>query len=100
MSQSSSSSSSSRRAQMAGAQPGVHALQLKRVSVTESLRTGDKFIKWDDVSNIFSPDPEQPSLSLTPHRLDYSRSALYVSYIRMCVCLCGFSIETKISLYS
>uniref|UniRef100_A0A8C1U3C9 Phosphoinositide phospholipase C n=1 Tax=Cyprinus carpio TaxID=7962 RepID=A0A8C1U3C9_CYPCA len=37
---------------MAGAQPGVHALQLKRVSVPESLRTGDKFIKWDDVSNM------------------------------------------------
>ncbi|KAI2652388.1 1-phosphatidylinositol 4,5-bisphosphate phosphodiesterase beta-1 [Labeo rohita] len=45
---------------MAGAQPGVHALQLKRVSVPESLRTGDKFIKWDDVSTIhgkFSPVP-------------------------------------------
>uniref|UniRef100_A0A8C1UBH9 Phosphoinositide phospholipase C n=1 Tax=Cyprinus carpio TaxID=7962 RepID=A0A8C1UBH9_CYPCA len=37
---------------MAGAQPGVHALQLRRVSVTESLRTGDKFIKWDDVSSM------------------------------------------------
>uniref|UniRef100_A0A8C1M9J1 Phosphoinositide phospholipase C n=1 Tax=Cyprinus carpio TaxID=7962 RepID=A0A8C1M9J1_CYPCA len=45
---------------MAGAQPGVHALQLRRVSVTESLRTGDKFIKWDDVSSMhveFSPFP-------------------------------------------
>lgn len=45
---------------MAGAQPGVHALQLKRVSVPEKLKTGDKFMKWDDVSNIdgkFSPFP-------------------------------------------
>uniref|UniRef100_A0A673LQY2 1-phosphatidylinositol 4,5-bisphosphate phosphodiesterase n=1 Tax=Sinocyclocheilus rhinocerous TaxID=307959 RepID=A0A673LQY2_9TELE len=40
---------------MAGAQPGVHALQLKRVSVTESLRTGDKFIKWDDDCTTVTP---------------------------------------------
>uniref|UniRef100_A0A7N8X4H2 Phosphoinositide phospholipase C n=1 Tax=Mastacembelus armatus TaxID=205130 RepID=A0A7N8X4H2_9TELE len=47
---------------MAGAQPGVHALQLKPVSVPESLRKGNKFMKWDDVSNderdlqcVFSP---------------------------------------------
>jgi hypothetical protein len=37
---------------MAGAQPGVHALQLKPVSVSESLRKGSKFMKWDDVSII------------------------------------------------
>lgn len=36
---------------MAGAQPGVHALQLKPVSVPESLKKGNKFMKWDDVSN-------------------------------------------------
>uniref|UniRef100_A0A8D3E916 Phosphoinositide phospholipase C n=1 Tax=Scophthalmus maximus TaxID=52904 RepID=A0A8D3E916_SCOMX len=36
---------------MAGAQPGVHALQLKPVSVPESLGKGNKFMKWDDVSN-------------------------------------------------
>lgn len=35
---------------MAGAQPGVHALQLKPVSVPDSLRRGNKFMKWDDVS--------------------------------------------------
>uniref|UniRef100_A0A8C2G0H3 Phosphoinositide phospholipase C n=1 Tax=Cyprinus carpio TaxID=7962 RepID=A0A8C2G0H3_CYPCA len=40
---------------MAGAQPGVHALQLRRVSVTESLRTGDKFIKWDDDCTTVTP---------------------------------------------
>lgn len=35
---------------MAGAQPGVHALQLKPVCVPECLRRGNKFMKWDDVS--------------------------------------------------
>ncbi|XP_062324047.1 1-phosphatidylinositol 4,5-bisphosphate phosphodiesterase beta-1 [Osmerus eperlanus] len=40
---------------MAGAQPGVHALQLKPVSVPESLRKGNKFMKWDDDST--SPTP-------------------------------------------
>uniref|UniRef100_A0A9J8AIJ3 1-phosphatidylinositol 4,5-bisphosphate phosphodiesterase n=1 Tax=Cyprinus carpio carpio TaxID=630221 RepID=A0A9J8AIJ3_CYPCA len=44
-----------RTCQMAGAQPGVHALQLKRVSVPESLRTGDKFIKWDDDCTTVTP---------------------------------------------
>ena len=36
--------------EMAGAQPGVHALQLKPVSVSENLKRGSKFMKWDDVS--------------------------------------------------
>uniref|UniRef100_A0A8C5B4Y2 1-phosphatidylinositol 4,5-bisphosphate phosphodiesterase n=1 Tax=Gadus morhua TaxID=8049 RepID=A0A8C5B4Y2_GADMO len=35
---------------MAGAQPGVHALQLKPVSVPESLKKGNTFMKWDDDS--------------------------------------------------
>ncbi|TSL40995.1 1-phosphatidylinositol 4,5-bisphosphate phosphodiesterase beta-1 [Bagarius yarrelli] len=35
---------------MAGAKPGVHALQLKPVSVHEILKGGSKFIKWDEVS--------------------------------------------------
>lgn len=34
---------------MAGAKPGVHALQLKPVSVHEDLKRGGKFIKWDEV---------------------------------------------------
>uniref|UniRef100_A0A3Q3LV86 Phosphoinositide phospholipase C n=1 Tax=Mastacembelus armatus TaxID=205130 RepID=A0A3Q3LV86_9TELE len=34
---------------MAGAKPGVHALQLKPVSVHEALKSGGKFIKWDEV---------------------------------------------------
>uniref|UniRef100_A0A8C9VAF7 Phosphoinositide phospholipase C n=1 Tax=Scleropages formosus TaxID=113540 RepID=A0A8C9VAF7_SCLFO len=41
---------------MAGAQPGVHALQLKPVSVPESLRKGSKFMKWDDVSTVTETD--------------------------------------------
>lgn len=35
---------------MAGAQPGVHALQLKPVCVSDSLKKGTKFVKWEDVS--------------------------------------------------
>uniref|UniRef100_A0A7N6ADB8 1-phosphatidylinositol 4,5-bisphosphate phosphodiesterase n=1 Tax=Anabas testudineus TaxID=64144 RepID=A0A7N6ADB8_ANATE len=34
---------------MAGAKPGVHALQLKPVSVHPELQRGGKFIKWDEV---------------------------------------------------
>lgn len=36
---------------MAGAQPGVHALQLKPVCVPESLKKGSRFMKWDEVSH-------------------------------------------------
>ncbi|XP_051987895.1 1-phosphatidylinositol 4,5-bisphosphate phosphodiesterase beta-3-like isoform X2 [Xyrauchen texanus] len=36
---------------MAGAKPGVHALQLKPVSVHEVLKKGSKFIKWDEEPN-------------------------------------------------
>uniref|UniRef100_A0A674CH34 Phosphoinositide phospholipase C n=1 Tax=Salmo trutta TaxID=8032 RepID=A0A674CH34_SALTR len=36
---------------MAGAKPGVHALQLKPVSVHDILKRGSKFIKWDEVSS-------------------------------------------------
>uniref|UniRef100_A0AAX7W2B7 Phosphoinositide phospholipase C n=1 Tax=Astatotilapia calliptera TaxID=8154 RepID=A0AAX7W2B7_ASTCA len=34
---------------MAGAKPGVHALQLKPVAVHEELKKGGKFVKWDEV---------------------------------------------------
>uniref|UniRef100_A0A8B9K086 Phosphoinositide phospholipase C n=1 Tax=Astyanax mexicanus TaxID=7994 RepID=A0A8B9K086_ASTMX len=34
---------------MAGAKPGVHALQLKPVVVHEVLKRGSKFIKWDEL---------------------------------------------------
>lgn len=33
---------------MAGARPGVHALQLEPPAVGETLRRGSKFIKWDE----------------------------------------------------
>ncbi len=39
---------------MAGAKPGVHALQLKPVSVHEVLKRGSKFAKWDEV-RIYRP---------------------------------------------
>lgn len=35
---------------MAGAQPGVPALQLQPVRVSDGLKRGVKFVKWDDVS--------------------------------------------------
>lgn len=38
---------------MAGAKPGVHALQLKPVSVPDFLKKGGKFIKWDEVSDDY-----------------------------------------------
>ncbi|XP_056099516.1 1-phosphatidylinositol 4,5-bisphosphate phosphodiesterase beta-3 isoform X2 [Rhinichthys klamathensis goyatoka] len=37
---------------MAGAKPGVHALQLKPVSVHEVLKRGSKFIKWEEDPSI------------------------------------------------
>ncbi|KAM6365684.1 1-phosphatidylinositol 4,5-bisphosphate phosphodiesterase beta-1 [Alca torda] len=37
---------------MAGAQPGVHALQLKPVCVSDNLKKGIKFVKWDDDSTV------------------------------------------------
>ncbi|KAF6738250.1 1-phosphatidylinositol 4,5-bisphosphate phosphodiesterase beta-3 [Oryzias melastigma] len=40
---------------MAGAKPGVHALQLKPISVHEELKRGGKFIKWDEDPNSGSP---------------------------------------------
>ncbi|XP_077444805.1 1-phosphatidylinositol 4,5-bisphosphate phosphodiesterase beta-3 [Stigmatopora argus] len=40
---------------MAGAKPGVHALQLKPVCVHEALKKGGKFIKWDEEPSGASP---------------------------------------------
>ncbi|KAM4714875.1 1-phosphatidylinositol 4,5-bisphosphate phosphodiesterase beta-3 [Anableps anableps] len=36
---------------MAGAKPGVHALQLKPVVVHEELKKGSKFVRWEEDSN-------------------------------------------------
>lgn len=43
---------------MAGARPGVHALQLEPPTVVETLRRGSKFIKWDEV-NVAAPRAAQ-----------------------------------------
>ncbi|KYO23765.1 1-phosphatidylinositol 4,5-bisphosphate phosphodiesterase beta-1-like [Alligator mississippiensis] len=40
---------------MAGAQPGVHALQLQPVRVSDGLKKGTKFVKWDDDSTVVTP---------------------------------------------
>ncbi|KAJ8341765.1 hypothetical protein SKAU_G00340560 [Synaphobranchus kaupii] len=40
---------------MAGAQPGVHALQLEPVSVPEGLKKGSRFMRWDDDSSAVTP---------------------------------------------
>jgi len=37
---------------MAGAQPGVHAVQLKTLSVPDALKKGNKFIKWEEVRRL------------------------------------------------
>uniref|UniRef100_A0A7N8YKX1 1-phosphatidylinositol 4,5-bisphosphate phosphodiesterase n=1 Tax=Mastacembelus armatus TaxID=205130 RepID=A0A7N8YKX1_9TELE len=49
---------------MAGAKPGVHALQLKPVSVHEALKSGGKFIKWDEEPS--SGNPTQVTLKVDP----------------------------------
>lgn len=69
---------------MAGAQPGVHALQLKPVSVPESLRRGNKFMKWDDVSKTGV---------LFPLLVQGVIGQLYTTMcIRQSVCLCNSSL--------
>uniref|UniRef100_A0A9J8CSI3 Phosphoinositide phospholipase C n=1 Tax=Cyprinus carpio carpio TaxID=630221 RepID=A0A9J8CSI3_CYPCA len=55
---------------MAGAQPGVHALQLKPVRVSESLKRGSRFMKWDEDSSTVTPvtlrvDPQGYFLGVT-----------------------------------
>ncbi|XP_007462137.1 PREDICTED: 1-phosphatidylinositol 4,5-bisphosphate phosphodiesterase beta-3 isoform X2 [Lipotes vexillifer] len=49
---------------MAGARPGVHALQLEPPTVVETLRRGSKFIKWDEeklMTVVAGPDPVNTS---------------------------------------
>uniref|UniRef100_A0A7N8XJY2 1-phosphatidylinositol 4,5-bisphosphate phosphodiesterase n=1 Tax=Mastacembelus armatus TaxID=205130 RepID=A0A7N8XJY2_9TELE len=70
---------------MAGAQPGVHALQLKPVSVPESLRKGNKFMKWDDDSTAVTPvnltvDPKGYFLYWTDQNKD--TDLLDIAYIK------------------
>ncbi|XP_038141984.1 1-phosphatidylinositol 4,5-bisphosphate phosphodiesterase beta-1 isoform X3 [Cyprinodon tularosa] len=70
---------------MAGAQPGVHALQLKPVSVPECLRKGSKFMKWDDDSTTVTPvtltvDPKGYFLYWTDQNKD--TDLLDIAYIK------------------
>uniref|UniRef100_A0A8C4MNX7 1-phosphatidylinositol 4,5-bisphosphate phosphodiesterase n=1 Tax=Equus asinus TaxID=9793 RepID=A0A8C4MNX7_EQUAS len=53
---------------MAGARPGVHALQLEPPTVVETLRRGSKFIKWDE---------EASSRNLVTLRVDANGFFLY-----------------------
>ncbi|KAM5225439.1 1-phosphatidylinositol 4,5-bisphosphate phosphodiesterase beta-3 isoform 1-T2 [Hipposideros larvatus] len=53
---------------MAGASPGVHALQLEPPTVVETLRRGSKFIKWDE---------EASSRNLVTLRVDTNGFFLY-----------------------
>ncbi|XP_027711866.1 1-phosphatidylinositol 4,5-bisphosphate phosphodiesterase beta-3 isoform X2 [Vombatus ursinus] len=53
---------------MAGARPGVHALQLEPPAVPETLRRGSKFIKWDE---------EASSRNLVTLRVDPNGFFLY-----------------------
>uniref|UniRef100_UPI00358E687D 1-phosphatidylinositol 4,5-bisphosphate phosphodiesterase beta-1-like isoform X2 n=2 Tax=Myxine glutinosa TaxID=7769 RepID=UPI00358E687D len=48
---------------MAGAQPGVHSLQLEPIRVPESLKRGNKFLKWEEDGTAFSP----VTLMVDPH---------------------------------
>ncbi|XP_076129459.1 1-phosphatidylinositol 4,5-bisphosphate phosphodiesterase beta-1 [Alosa pseudoharengus] len=70
---------------MAGAQPGVHALQLKPVSVSDSLKNGSKFMKWDDDSTAVTPvtlrvDPQGYFLYWTDQNKE--TDVLDISYIK------------------
>uniref|UniRef100_A0AAX7VMC1 1-phosphatidylinositol 4,5-bisphosphate phosphodiesterase n=1 Tax=Astatotilapia calliptera TaxID=8154 RepID=A0AAX7VMC1_ASTCA len=64
---------------MAGAKPGVHALQLKPVAVHEELKKGGKFVKWDEPTLInLKVDPEGFFLYWTIGDVEI----LDISYIR------------------
>ncbi|KAF7249235.1 1-phosphatidylinositol 4,5-bisphosphate phosphodiesterase beta-1 [Varanus komodoensis] len=73
---------------MAGAQPGVHALQLQRVRVSANLKKGATFVKWDDdstnVTSIFLRiDPHGFFIYWTDqnkqiHLLAYLRTQMFV----------------------
>lgn len=55
---------------MAGARPGVHALQLEPPTVVETLRRGSKFIKWDEVREWLSSALPRSKDSFNHIRLD------------------------------
>uniref|UniRef100_A0A669DR01 1-phosphatidylinositol 4,5-bisphosphate phosphodiesterase n=1 Tax=Oreochromis niloticus TaxID=8128 RepID=A0A669DR01_ORENI len=64
---------------MAGAKPGVHALQLKPVDVHEALKRGGKFVKWDEPTLVnLKVDPQGFFLYWTIGDVEI----LDISYIR------------------
>uniref|UniRef100_A0A7N6C059 1-phosphatidylinositol 4,5-bisphosphate phosphodiesterase n=1 Tax=Anabas testudineus TaxID=64144 RepID=A0A7N6C059_ANATE len=96
---------------MAGAKPGVHALQLKPVSVHPELQRGGKFIKWDEVRTkmletcfeLGTGQDEADILDISTirdtRRGKYARSPRVgnvYSLILVCVCVCVcFQIWTE-----
>ncbi|XP_015930069.1 1-phosphatidylinositol 4,5-bisphosphate phosphodiesterase classes I and II isoform X2 [Parasteatoda tepidariorum] len=40
---------------MAGAQSGIHVVQLKPIVVPQAMQEGNKFVKWDDDSTVGTP---------------------------------------------
>uniref|UniRef100_A0A8C9TQH9 Phosphoinositide phospholipase C n=1 Tax=Scleropages formosus TaxID=113540 RepID=A0A8C9TQH9_SCLFO len=67
---------------MAGAQPGVHALQLEPVRVSESLKKGSKFMKWDDVSICGRCDVMMPALCSRSCLESRETEILDITYIK------------------
>uniref|UniRef100_A0A665TQC7 Phosphoinositide phospholipase C n=1 Tax=Echeneis naucrates TaxID=173247 RepID=A0A665TQC7_ECHNA len=72
---------------MAGAKPGVHALQLKPVSVHEALKKGGKFIKWDEEPS--SGPPTLVTLKVDPDGffLYWTGGASLVSHTDKTLCI-------------
>ncbi|XP_007422827.2 1-phosphatidylinositol 4,5-bisphosphate phosphodiesterase beta-1 [Python bivittatus] len=76
---------------MAGAQPGVHALQLQPVRVSASLKKGATFVKWDDdstgVTSVFlRTDPQGFFLYWTDQNKVQESELLDVSLVKDARC--------------
>ncbi|XP_032068902.1 1-phosphatidylinositol 4,5-bisphosphate phosphodiesterase beta-1-like [Thamnophis elegans] len=76
---------------MAGAQPGVHALQLQPVRVSASLKKGSTFVKWDDdstsVTMVFvRTDPHGFFLYWTDQNKVQESELLDVSFVKDARC--------------
>jgi hypothetical protein len=66
---------------MAGARPGVHVVRLKTVQVSKSLITGNKFIKWDDVSTMDEVDEKRPCVVIVEYRRCVLKSCETIWYL-------------------
>lgn len=64
---------------MAKVMPGVHVGRTKPVSVPQSLIDGNKFIKWDDVSDLCLF-----CISLLPFRTSYPFGCLNSPGLQLC----------------